>query len=221
MRSTVRVVLLVAGFILASSFFAHADLITLSISEQASGTLGDTTFTNQPLTFTGSFTTEQLAACSLPDSFEACLVPGYPGNYFIDSLDGLVTRISVGGLGTFEGTNLDYFVFLYSGSLNDIVIQGAGDSGGRFGVPTDPIYLGQSCYDYLPDQYCPIRAFTSGGNLILTSVGDTYSTNVVITDTSAVPEPETLVFLTIGLLGAAGILRRRLLLGSVRAGIAA
>jgi PEP-CTERM motif len=211
MRSTVRVVLLVTGFILASSFFAHADLITLSISEQASGTLGDTTFTNQLLTFTGSFTTEQLAACSLPDAFEACTNPYYAGdpNYFIDSLDGLVTRISVSGLGTFEGTNLDYFVFLYSGSLSDIVVQGAGDSAGRFGVPTDPIYLGQSCSNYLPSPYCPIRAFTSGGDLFLTSVGDTYSTSVVITDTSAVPEPETLALLTTGLLGAAGLLRRR------------
>ena len=61
MHLPVRVVLL-AGVILANSFFAHADLITLSISEQGSGTLGSQAFTNQPVTFTGSFTTEQLAA---------------------------------------------------------------------------------------------------------------------------------------------------------------
>jgi hypothetical protein len=211
MRSPIRVILLVTGLILASSFFAHADLITLSISEQASGTLGAQAFTNQPVTFIGSFTTEQLAACSVPYSYESCVDPGYPGNYFIDSGAGLVTKISVGGLGTFDGVNFDYFVFLYSGSLNDIVVQGAGDSGGHFGVPTNPIYLGDSCYNWLPSQYCPNQAFTSGGSLILTSVGDTYSTNVVITDTSAVPEPETLALLTTGLLGAAGILRRRLL----------
>jgi len=212
MHLPVRVVLL-AGVILANSFFAHADLITLSISEQGSGTLGSQAFTNQPVTFTGSFTTEQLAACSLPDAFEACTDPYYAGdtNYFIDSLDGLVTRISVGGLGTFDGTGFDFFAFLYSGSLNDIVVQGAGDSGGRFGMPTNPIYLGPSCYDWLPSQYCPNQAFTSGGAVILTSVGDSYSTDVVITDTSAVPEPETLALLTTGLLGAAGILRRRLL----------
>ena len=208
MRSPLRVILL---FILASSFFAHADLITLSISEQASGTLGGYTFTNQSVTFIGSFTTEQFAACRVPFSYESCADPSYPNNYFIDSIDGLVTRIAVGGLGTFEGTNLDYFAFLYSGSFNDIVIQGAGDSGGRFGVPTDPNLLGPSCYDYLPGQYCPIRAFTSGGDLLLTSVGDNYSTEVVITDTSAVPEPETLALFMAGFLGAAGILRRRLL----------
>jgi PEP-CTERM motif len=208
MRSPVRVILLVTGLILASSFFAHADLITLSISEQGSGTFGAQAFTNQPVTFTGSFTTEQLAACSLPDAFEACTDPSYPGNYLIDSLDGLVTKISVGGLGTFDGTGFDAFAFLYSGSLNDIVVQGAGDVGGHFGVPTNPIYLGPSCYNWLPSQYCPNQAFTSGGTLILTSVGDTYSTSVVITDTSAVPEPETLALLITGLLGA-GLLRRR------------
>ena len=211
MRSPVRVILLVTGLILASSFFAHADLITLSISEQGSGTLGAQAFTNQSVTFTGSFTTEQLVACSLPDASNGCFTPGDPGNFFLDSSEGLVTKISVGSLGTFDGTGFDAFAFLYSGSLNDIVVQGAGDFSGHFGVPTNPIYLGDSCYNWLPGQYCPNQAFTSGGSLILTSVGDTYSTSVVITDTSAVPEPETLALLIAGLLGSAGILRRRLL----------
>ena len=209
MRSPIRVILLVTGLILANSFFAHADLITLSISEQGSGTLGAQAFTNQSVTFTGSFTTEQLVACSLPDASNGCFTPGDPGNFFLDSSEGLVTKISVGGLGTFDGTGFDAFAFLYSGSLNDIVVQGAGDFSGHFGVPTNPIYLGDSCYNWLPGQYCPNQAFTSGGSLILTSVGDTYSTNVVITDTSAVPEPETLALLIAGLLGSAGILRRR------------
>jgi hypothetical protein len=44
---------------------------------------------------------------------------------------------------------------------------------------------------------------------MLTSVADSYSTSVEITDTSAVPEPETLALLITGLLGSAGILRRR------------
>jgi len=208
MRSSFHSLLLVLGFVVAGPVSAHADLITLSISEPGSGTLGAQAFTNQPVTFTGSFTTEQLAACSVPYIYESCVDPSSPGNYFIDSGAGLVTKISVGGLGTFDGVNFDFFAFLYSGSLNDIVVEGAGDSGGHFGVPTNPLFLGDSCYDYMPSQYCPNQAFTSGGALILTSVGDTYSTSVVITDTSAIPEPETLALLTTGLLGA-GLLRRR------------
>jgi hypothetical protein len=208
MRSSFHSLLLVLGFVVAGPVSAHADLITLSISEPGSGTLGAQAFTNQPVTFTGSFTTEQLAACSVPYIYESCVDPSSPGNYFIDSGAGLVTKISVGGLGTFDGVNFDFFAFLYSGSLNDIVVEGAGDSGGHFGVPTNPLFLGDSCYDYMPSQYCPNQAFTSGGALILTSVGDTYSTSVVITDTSAVPEPETLALLTTGLLGA-GLLRLR------------
>jgi hypothetical protein len=208
MRSSFHSLLLVLGFVVAGPVSAHADLITLSISEPGSGTLGAQAFTNQPVTFTGSFTTEQLAACSVPYIYESCVDPSSPGNYFIDSGAGLVTKISVGGLGTFDGVNFDFFAFLYSGSLNDIVVEGAGDSGGHFGVPTNPLFLGDSCYDYMPSQYCPNQAFTSGGALILTSVGDTYSINVVITDTSAVPEPETLALLTTGLFGA-GLLRLR------------
>ena len=102
MRSPVRVILLVTGLILASSFFAHADLITLSISEQGSGTLGAQAFTNQLVTFSGSFTTQVLASCQADFTcFEGS------GDFFIDNEAdlppadlGLTVIITVGRLGT-------------------------------------------------------------------------------------------------------------------------
>jgi hypothetical protein len=201
------------AFVVVGPISARADLITLSISEQATGTLGGRAFTNQLITFSGSFTTQVLASCLADFTCD-----DGPGNFDIDNEAdlppadlGLTVAITVGGLGTFVGEGVDYFNFLYTGNLEDIVVLAAGDSGGRFSLPADPNLIGPNCSDYTYQQYCPPRAFTSGGDLILTSAGDTYSTNVAITDTSAVPEPKTLVLLTTGLLGAVGILRRRLL----------
>jgi hypothetical protein len=71
MRSSFRSFLIVTTILVfGGACAAHADLITLSISEPASGTLGGQAFTNQPVTFIGSFTTEQFAACRVPFSFE-------------------------------------------------------------------------------------------------------------------------------------------------------
>ena len=213
MRSSFNSLLLLLAFVVAGPVSARADLITLSISELGTGTLGGQAFTNQLVTFSGSFTTQVLASCQADFTcFEGS------GDFFIDNEAdlppadlGLKVTITVGGLGTFVGEGVDFFNFLYTGNLEDIVVLGAGDSGGRFSLPADPNLIGPNCSDYTYQQYCPPKAFTSGGDLLLTSVGDTYSTNVVITDTSAVPEPETLALLTTGLLGSAGILRRRLL----------
>jgi len=216
MRSSLHSFLLVLAFLAAGPVSARADLITLSISEQGTGTLGGQAFTNQLVTFSGSFTTETLAACQIGLIYQCGSSPG--GDFFFDTglgLSGnpspLTVNISVGGLGTFIGENLDYVGFLYTGNLEGIVVWGEGDSGGHFDIPTPPQYLGAGCIDYLGPFYCPIRAYTSGGDLMLTSVADSYFTSVEITDTSAVPEPETLALLTTGLLGIAGILRRRLL----------
>ena len=203
MRSSFRSLLFVLAFVVAGSASARADLITLSISEQATGTLGSQAFTNQLLTFSGSFTSEEFAACRADLS---CYIG--PGQFELDISGGLLTTITVGGLGTFLGTGIDSFQFAYTGDLEDIVVKEAEDSAGRFPMPTPPEVLGDSCYTYL-SIYCPVFAQTSGGDLMLTSVGDTYSTSVEITGTSVTPEPETLALLITGLLGSAGILRRR------------
>ena len=212
MRSPFNSLLLLLAFVVAGSVSARADLITLSISERATGTLGGQAFTNQLLTFSGSFTTQMLASCQA----DLTCVEG-PGNLYIayNEADlppadrGLTFTFAVGGIGTFVGEAVDYFDILYTGNLEDIVVLDAGDSGGRLGLPADPNLIGPNCSDYTYQQYCPPKAFTSGGELILTSVGDTYSTNVVITDTSAVPEPSAFTLLALGLISLTTIFQRR------------
>jgi hypothetical protein len=206
MRSFFRSLLLVLAFVVAGTVSARADLITLSVSEQGTGTFGGQAFTNQLLTFSASFPTTLLAS-------PACQADGY---CFIDNFVilppglGLDVTLTVPGIGTFLGEDLESVAFLYTGNLQNIVVEGIDAVGGRFGVPTPPDLLGDSCFVNFDPSHCPIFFGTNGGNLILSSVGNSYSTSVVITDTSAVPEPSALTLLATGLISMTAILGRRL-----------
>ena len=203
MRSSLCSVVLLTGLVTGSSF-AHADLITLSISQSATGTVGGQSFTNKLLTYSASFTTADLAACLVPDN--SCSEG--PGQLILDDTDGLMASFTVEGLGTFQGVVNDYIYFGYSGSLEGIVIENGGDVEGRFSLP-NPL-VGDACEENLPFYLCPVTAYTSGGDLTLTSVGDSYSTSVEINGVSSVPEPSTLMFFASGAVGMFGLLCRRL-----------
>jgi hypothetical protein len=146
MRSSFRPLLLLAGIVLAGTPFTHADTINLSISELASGTLGTQSFTNQTVTFTGSFTSQLFAACQAEGS---CVDNTFLGQYDLATYQGLVTTIGVGGIGTFDANSGDNFIqFTYSGgSLATIVPFNGGDTTGLLTFPIDPSFLGPSCVD--------------------------------------------------------------------------
>jgi len=209
MRSSFRSVLLLVGLVLAASCFVHADTITISFSEYATGTVGAQSFTNQLVTYSGSFTTAQLAACQVDPSFNCAEIPG---EIFFQLMNGLTTTFTVGGLGTFVGTGRDDVDFDYSGTLTSIVPHYGGDFDHFLVIPTTPSFLGSTCIMNFPSFYCPIYASTSGGDLILTAVGDTYTTEVLddgVPLASPVPEPSSLPLLTSGALGLWELARRR------------
>jgi hypothetical protein len=99
-RSSLRSILLLTCIAYAGSSLAHADTITLSISEIASGTVGSQSFSNQLLTFTGSFTSAQLAACQISTTFN-CV--NAPDQIFFELMNGLTTTITKGP-NTYDGT---------------------------------------------------------------------------------------------------------------------
>src|SRR6202012_3083430 len=99
----------------AGSLVARADTISLSITQEASGTIGNQSFTNQNVTFTGTFSSQQLLSCIAAGTCPGPLGPG-TGEYTLttfadpETTTTLVTTITVGGLGTFLANSGNNFV---------------------------------------------------------------------------------------------------------------
>jgi hypothetical protein len=203
---------LVLFLVLASAPLALADTVSLSITELASGTLGSQPFTNRDVTFTGTFSSNQFFNCSIENDCES---DGF-GDYTLFDVTypgvttTLVTTITVGGLGTYAANSGNNIIGFYygGGSLTSIVPYEGVDTNGRLYFPTNPLDV-TDCEGDFPSFYCPLYAFTSAGNLVLSSVSDTYTTSTTVTGDSTVPEPSTLGLLTTGVVALFGFARRR------------
>lgn len=203
----------------AGTSVARADTISLSITQQASGTIGNQSFTNQNVTYTGTFSSEQLLSCIAANTCPGPLGPD-TGQYTLttftdpETTTTLVTTITVGGLGTFLANSGNNFVDVNypGGPLTNVSIADGGDSNGHLTFPVDPTNLNlENCLANFPAEDCPLSASTAGGTLILTSASEDYTTSATVTpDNSTVPEPSTLALLTTGVLALSGLARRRL-----------
>jgi PEP-CTERM motif len=204
--------------IFAGASGVRADTISLSITQEASGTIGNQSFTNQNVTFTGTFSSQQLLSCIAANTCPGPLGPG-TGEYTLwtftdpETTTTLVTTITVGGLGTFLANSGDNFIDInYSGGpLTNVSIADGGDSNGHLIFPVDPFNLNlENCLGDFPPDFCPLSASTSDGALILTSASEDYTTSATVTpDNATVPEPSTLALLATGFLALSGFIRGR------------
>jgi hypothetical protein len=203
--------------VFAGSSVTRADTISLSITQQASGTIGNESFTNQNVTFTGTFSSQQLLSCIAANTCPGPLGPG-TGEYTLttftdpETTTTLVTTISVGGLGTFlANSGINFVDVNYAGGpLTNVSIADGGDTIGHLTFPVDPTNLNlDNCLANFPADDCPLSASTSGGSLILTSASEDFTTSATVTPGNAtVPEPSTLALLATGFLALSGFIRR-------------
>jgi hypothetical protein len=201
---------------LAASIPAHADGVTFIVTEDATGTYGNQSFTNTPLTLTLSYTADQLS--------QAILFGYYGPNDFSFFQTPNISTLNIPGIGTFQ-MDLGINSALEGGEIFED--DDVGDLGLLFDLTipdfqhsvwplTQTIGYTDPGLNSVPDFHTPCPPYFFTGSfanppIYVTSLGGTWTQEMIV-NSAATPEPSTFLLLTTGLLGIGGIVRRRFLL---------
>jgi PEP-CTERM motif len=198
MLLTFRSALVAACLTLAALPFAHADTISLSGSIIGDAGVGDT---NALVTFTATFSTQQLEDCIA----NSTCIGGSPNEYFVDISTGATFTVGVAGVfAPINANGNDFVDFFASPDFTSFDVVAIGDSAGRLVIDAETEEtLGANCYENLLPEYCPVSA----GPLGLTSAIDSSFTSSFSISTA--PEPSTLALFGTGILGLVGTMRRK------------
>jgi len=196
---------------------AHADSVSFIVTEDASGSVGNQTFTDVPLTLTLSYTAAQ---------FNQILTSGQgvygPNDFQFGPYFGETGTMNIAGIGTFT-VDLGINSALEGGSLSET--DDVGDLGLPFtldildfthsvGPVTQTVGYTDPRVGCVQDMYnpCPPYFYTGSSDLVyITSLGGTWTQEFIVGSSipTPTPEPSTIVLIGTGVLGMTEMVRRR------------
>jgi hypothetical protein len=203
---------LAATTLLGSFPVAHADGVTFIVSTVATGTIGGEAFTNSRITLTSTISAQNLAIAKAGPTYYG------PGDFIFENNDGLSTAIDIAGLGSF-GEADNYFVSESQG-VGGLTIGDGQDHlslvtlapyGNDLTSSVGPIFGQGDIYDSCDPAFnvCPGFFRTTGGLVYIDSYNSSLGFGQIIVDSATISEPSTFILLSTGILGMAGIARRR------------
>jgi hypothetical protein len=200
---------LIATALFAASTLSFADGITFKVSAVATGAIGADSFTDQRVTVSSYLSAQSLSA-ALPGGFFGG--PNTPNSFTFGLPDGLVTTVSVSGVGSFNEV-ANFYVSGANGVLQVGDVEGHLSIANNFTVPSFMTSAGPTATQADVEDTClfncPGSFQTSGGDLTIGS----YEPNSGIAQTivtSSAPEPSPFALFGTGLIGLAEIVRRKI-----------
>ncbi|WP_158944090.1 PEP-CTERM sorting domain-containing protein [Granulicella sp. S190] len=205
-----------AGTLLGFSTFALADDVTFRVTEDATGTYGNQTFTNVPLTLSLTYNAYELSQAILfgyygPNDFQFGQLPN-------------TSTLSIAGVGTFQmdlGVNSVYEgAEIYEeddvgnlGLMFDLTVPNFQQS---VGPVTQTIGYTDPTVGCVPDIHssCPPFFYTGlTPPVYVTSLGGTWTQEFIVGSSAPAPtpEPSSLLLFGTGILAMGLLMRRRFL----------
>jgi hypothetical protein len=205
-RSLIRY-LLPAVLLLLSAQQARADTITYTFQGSASGSIGNTSFSNAQFTITLTADSSKISQFTMACPPSACTILDVQAATATFSAEGQTTSIT-SPIGVFDNQGVDVL------GLARITGPGAAGIGMDLLDLTDPTFATYNLTIPLPTMgpfnLGGMPEFSCASGCVITSIGDltmTTASNVTFTEPVSTPEPATPLLLATGALLVLGIRR--------------
>ena len=198
----------IAILLLLGTQSASADTIVFTFQGNATGSIGNTSFTDSAFTITLTANTSSISQFTVPCAPSPCTILDVPATTASISVDGLASAIT-SPIGVFDNQTVAVL------GLSRITGGGISGLGMDLMDLSNPIFASYNLSTPLgavgPFTFDSMGEFSCSSGCVITSIGNvsmTSASDVTFSDPISTPEPASAVLLGTGVLLVAGIRRK-------------